>query len=208
MERHIPKPGERYRHYKGTVCQILCVAAHAGTKEKLVVYQALYGEFEIFARPLDLFLGEVGQRADLNAPTKYRFERIETEKACMEESAIQKGSRDAPSQRREPESGVSAAGAEAAFNEDGQVDVTQEQAKDAGEQANPALLAFLDADTMEEKYQILKTMGNTITDRLIDDFAVVLDLVIPEGGIETRYQQLLSSLRTMQRYENTRLRRW
>lgn len=80
-------------------------------------------------------------------------------------------------------------------------------ADDSQEGANPVLLEFLDADTLEQKYQILKRLGNSITDRLIDDFAVVLDLVIPEGALDYRYQQLLNSVRTMQQYENTRFLR-
>lgn len=78
---------------------------------------------------------------------------------------------------------------------------------DNGEGANPALLDFLDADTLEEKYQIIKSLQHSITDRLIDDFAVTLDLVIPEGRLDDRYQQLLSSVRTMQKFETNRFRR-
>lgn len=73
-------------------------------------------------------------------------------------------------------------------------------------EADPVLLRFLDADTLEEKYQLLKQLGNSISDRLIDDFAAALDLVIPEGDLDARYFQLLNSVRTMQRFENNRFR--
>ena len=74
------------------------------------------------------------------------------------------------------------------------------------EQADPVLLQFLDTDTFEEKYQLLKSLRGVITDRLIDDFSVTLDLVIPEGDTNVRYQQLLNSVRTMQKFETTRFR--
>lgn len=55
---------------------------------------------------------------------------------------------------------------------------------DTIEQINPWLLRFLDAETMEEKYQIVCDIKNEITDRLIDDLAVVVDDGNPGGKIK------------------------
>ena len=51
--------GATYRHYKGNLYKALYIAKHTETEEPLAVYQALYGEHGIWARPLAMFLDEV-----------------------------------------------------------------------------------------------------------------------------------------------------
>ena len=58
MERTL-QPGGIYRHYKGNLYKALYVATHTETEEPLAVYQALYGEYGIWARPLAMFLDDV-----------------------------------------------------------------------------------------------------------------------------------------------------
>ncbi|MDD3919732.1 MAG: DUF1653 domain-containing protein [Eubacteriales bacterium] len=44
------RPG-RYRHFKGREYELLYLATHSETREALVVYRALYGEYGIWVRP-------------------------------------------------------------------------------------------------------------------------------------------------------------
>ena len=44
-----------YRHYKGSLYQVLHTAQHSETQEELVVYRCLYGEYGVWVRPLTIF---------------------------------------------------------------------------------------------------------------------------------------------------------
>jgi len=48
------RPG-RYRHFKGHEYEVLFLATHSETRETMVVYRALYGEFGIWVRPASMW---------------------------------------------------------------------------------------------------------------------------------------------------------
>ncbi|MBR5152658.1 MAG: DUF1653 domain-containing protein [Clostridia bacterium] len=48
-----------YQHYKGNRYEVLEIANHSETLEKMVVYRALYGEGEVWVRPLSMWSEEV-----------------------------------------------------------------------------------------------------------------------------------------------------
>ncbi len=48
-----------YKHYKGNMYELLDVALHSETLEKMVVYRALYGNFDVWVRPLSMWNEEI-----------------------------------------------------------------------------------------------------------------------------------------------------
>jgi hypothetical protein len=52
-------PAGKYQHYKGPMYEVLGIATHSETGERLVVYRTLYGKFDLWVRPLAMFCEEV-----------------------------------------------------------------------------------------------------------------------------------------------------
>ena len=77
MNRELPRPDEIWRHFKNKLYKIGAIAQHTETDEQLVVYQAMYGDEGIYARPLDMFMSEVDREKYPEVEQEYRFERIE-----------------------------------------------------------------------------------------------------------------------------------
>lgn len=195
--REQPKPYEIYRHFKGNLYQILAIAKDSEDGSLKVVYQALYGTFEVYVRDLSMFLSPVDKKMYPEAAQEYRFELVDMKKVNTD--------------RKEPEPEMSA-------DTDAKPEVfveTVEPEADPGLSENeadveklldPMLLQFLDSDTYEEKLHILSALHPRITQDMLNTIAAALDIEVAEGELEERYEQVKSCLLTFEKYECNRLR--
>lgn len=67
------KVGGIYRHFKGTLHKVICLARHSETEEVLVIYTH---ESDIWARPLSMFNSLVDKNKYPDVKQKYRFELV------------------------------------------------------------------------------------------------------------------------------------
>ena len=141
-----PQAGQLYRHFKGNLYRVIAIAKHSETGEELVIYEAQYGDHQVYARPLLMFTEMVDRM-------KYPDIRI----------------------------------LHTVYHD-------------------PMVLEFLEADTFEERLNILHGLHARVTDDMINTMALSVDLEIKDGNLEDRYEELKNCLLTLERYECNRLR--
>ena len=232
----IPKPHEIYKHFKGNLYQVVTIAKHSETGELLVIYQALYGDFATYARPLAMFTSEVDKKKYPEVRQQFRFElqgadadRQERESGSIDASKQSNESGNIDASKQSNESGSIDASKQS--NESGNIDASKQsnesESADANSQAregtakspvdtmiaadeeltlDPLVLEFLDADSYEQKLNILAGLHHRITNEMITTMAISCDIEVNDGEPEERYEELKNCLLTMEKFECNRLR--
>lgn len=68
-------------------------------------------------------------------------------------------------------------------------------------EVNAGLMEFLDAETFDERLEVLRKLRNSIDDRTIDAIAVSIDTQIPDGSVDDRYDKLMEHMKMKKKYE-------
>jgi len=192
--REDPKPGEFYRHFKDKMYQIIAVAVHSETKEKLVIYQALYGEYGVYARPLDMFMSEVDKAKYPDAVQKYRFEKIEN---------IGELSKNSSSSSYENEKSL--------YTDEKNIsdkvlkdNIQSDKATNLGKNY---FIEFLEADSFGDKKEIILANREFISDRELDTMYEIYGLKRQNIDKDIDIADLIGYLDMQQQYEGKRLRK-
>ena len=177
--------GGFYRHFKDKLYQVKGTAIHSETKEKMVIYQGLYGSYEMYVRPYDMFLSEVDHIKYPDVVQKYRFELIDIKTGKSLEADYEENNQNMESEKSE---------------ESEKLEESEESEEDS------KLIRFLDAYDYKEKLDILTSMRGELNDGLIDIMAESIEVAVPEGDITDRYNSLRKCLMAHTKYEGLRLR--
>ena len=191
MERQLV-PGGFYKHFKNKLYQVKCVAYHSETKEKMVVYQAMYGEYAVYVRPYDMFMSEVDHVKYPDVAQKYRFEQVDP-------LTMQEISDNSQAVRVNSDNRID----EAYTLKEDSVDNSLAQPEQQVAAGDSVLDKFLDARGYEEKLDVLIRYKSRFTNPMIDIMAESLEIVVPEGELSGRIDSLR---KVLQAHEGSHLR--
>ncbi|MCQ2521327.1 MAG: DUF1653 domain-containing protein [Lachnospiraceae bacterium] len=226
-KRACPKPYEVYKHFKGKSYQIITIASHTETEEDLVIYQALYAPYKVYARPLAMFMEEVDHERYPEATQFYRFEK---QKDKVKEKKAGKGlfSRKdkvaedrvpivlEPMCRKLPHTPKEMVFAKDGAKEEGLllvdasdetefVPYTEEELQKTNTLAiHPGLLQFLDAEGYAAKLEVLSELKNKLTPELLTPMELSMGMEPGDASVEERYSNLRGQLLTKQKFEKSR----
>lgn len=184
MER-IPKTGALYRDEEGRLYQLLTVAEHARTGEKMAVYQCLWDSCRVYADGLPLFLENMRPDSQLREEDQHRNEEQPGPESQLE---IQPGS------QPEPQA------------ESRQENRKEEACREEAAQLNPLLLDFVEEEDYGKRLDIFRKIKGNITQQELDILYEILDLFHKSGDVAQQADAVESYLKMQKKFDGTRLR--
>lgn len=208
-ERTLPIAGQLFLDRGKNLVQFIAIAIYKRMEGEIAVYQALSGDYKIYAMPYADFIMEMvpyTPQKDIPFTEASRpaeeagnsFRRTNPAEAADNSFRRSNPAEAADNSFRGPNPAEAAEPVERGGGDGGSREET--------EAVNPVLLAFLDADTYEEKLNVLTGSRKYLDDRLLTHMAISVDCVIGEGDAEEKINNLIFCLKTRARFENNRLR--
>lgn len=188
------KTGDIYRHFQGNLYQIVTVGKHAESLEDYVVYQALFGEFQVYIQSIQDFFEILDKEQYPGVQQMYRFERIEKEELFAGKNS------DNSFVPNVKDSEVSQIVEKDTCNLDSLIE------EGDNKEGMQMFMNFLDAETYKEKMEIFIKMRGKLDERLLTNIAVSLDLVVDEKNIDESCQIIIKNLEQRSNFECFRLR--
>jgi hypothetical protein len=203
MEERVVKQGEFYKHFKNKLYQITAIATHSETREKMVVYQAMYGDFQVYVRPYAMFVSEVDHVKYPEVKQKYRFAKYDVTANLFidEDNQVITVSKNNETPVLSTISKVLEEKSNAIVENTSQT-VSMEAESEEG-QVSPLLL---DCNTFEEKLDKFVMMKNRVDHRLLNDIAVSLDITVENDDLKAKYEEIKACLVTFVHFEDNRMR--
>lgn len=195
--RDKPKNGEVYKHFKGNYYRVITIAHHSETNEELVIYQALYGENKICARPLDMFMSPVDHEKYPEVKQADRFELLEMpgdisslsdrEMSLISDAmqAATAAAQDTEAQKTEPEFHMH----------------TPDQ------QIHPIVLEYLEAETYDAKLKVIDAHHSELNEHMLITMAVAIDCDLKGATLYEQIDELRYCLMTKKHFEVDRFGR-
>lgn len=196
----LPRPGDFYRHFKGGLYQIISIARDSESGERLVVYQALYGDFSVYARPLSNFCERLDPQKYPQTGGRLRFERIEAESLAEEVSFGD------PRSGQVEEEASPLREESLLRDEQPQPERTQMEEEPQPEEIGDYFLEFLEAKSYAAKREILLNHKERFTKKDLSGIYTLLEIAAFDGDLATQIKGIAKYLETQSRFEGRRLR--
>ena len=166
----------------------------------------MYPPYEMWVRPLDMFISEVDTLKYPDCKQKYRFEKIDmSSEKCEAQHFEEYKENTSADEFLEKSADISDAEIKEALINDA-AEKKLEGRISKREIAERGFMELLDSDSYREKYLIFIGLRNYIDKRLLNNIAVALDIVIDDTDEEQQYDSILRCLQTFDKFETNRLR--
>lgn len=206
-----PKVNEIYRHFKGNMYQIVCIAEDSETGKEQVVYRALYAPYKIYVRELSMFMSRVDKKKYPDVTQVDRFELMIFDDVTQEyvdesyEEAYEEG--DDEYFEESYEEAYEEANAESYDENKDEIyddeDVCTPSYTPADKSGiSPVLLRFLETEGVNAQIECITEIREQLTPEILTsiEFSIGMEEA-QKGDIYERYRGVKNYLQLKQKYE-------